>query len=900
MPRTKVFDAPFTGVNLRKLTSILGVAKENILGEWYADPRGAGSFYDLSGNGRHLAASSAVTLGRSTIVGHDGNLLNAFEYSGSNYHSLAHDSAWMNVFDGSFSTVHLIKFPSANPAGTITFFAHGVYNADGIYVAINNTGAVYASLSKAGATKQVIFPSSTMDGLYHVLHVVRNGDGVHCYLDGVPGAQVTGVNDGYGIDQTRVLVIGGDSGGTSLYTSAIAYTRLQNNALTYTQITREVAAFQGILCTRGGTQKYVVPTFIRSTTTSVPLKVGSTANKTVPANWPAQAGTEGVRIMGSSTQLLSNTDDFAEAVDSWDLASHRLSISATPVTLPDGSISTTAMLKEGTYGEATTYYFDHDYSATSGTTYCWSLYMKYLPGGSYPRAWVNMGINDGSNSKTYYFDVNNAVVGGTTGSLSGGYGIDIESDGWVRYWVYATAGATQAGQITLYICEADGDAIFTGRDQDSVRICWPQMETGTVPTPYVENTSTGSKASSGDFMVVCPWNITKNLGIAGQTPRLLFDGSESLNGATVTPTTGAYSFTKNGRPQNISSEAEGDGWKLNGSTDYLEMAAGDSGDFNPSGSFSIVVSYTPSTISGTTQILSKCGNTANYGWYLYQSTSGISFRRSTTGSDTLTTSVANCLEIGKPVLITASFSTSTGMSLWVDAFTVSTEATLTATYPANIVFCVGNSYSHSQYFNGRLHYLAYYDGYAATASDHSTNYARFKTSGILPLFWDTTLVPAAYNSMSSTTSRTKIAVEFDTKALYGGVTDNGGVNRRLLAIGGVYGTSGSSRNLLHILNNSTATNIAYLYKNTDSSTRYMQSAVRTDLNTWRRHVFTVSMADLSSSTYVVNGVSNAGSGMTGTGDISFADTTILIGAPPTFTGSVMANAFIRDLKLFVE
>ena len=884
MARTKVFDLSCRGIDVYNIPKLLGVDAANVLAEWYPDPRGAGSFYDISGNGRHLAATGAPPVVRSTIVGQDGNLLTAFSYDGaSTLHSLA-DASWMGVSDGDFSISAFVQVPSSNPGAAVYFFTHGSYQDDGILLGMSTGGILVTYLSKAGANVTASAAAASVDGLWHVVHVVRNSNYLTLYLDGVPGAPVDAT--GYGIDAARTLTIGCRSGPVSYWPNDVSYLRWQNNALTYTQITREVAAFKGILASRGGTNKYAVPTFTRSTTSYANKKASPTQFHQVPANWPVKTSDGAVLIEGAVTPLATYTGAYTSGADKWTFT--RASMNTTSVTLPDGSTSTTAAFKEGVAGDGdTTHFVTHPLSCTSGSSYCVSKYFKYNPAAGTPREWAALVVSDGTNTKQVSFNVRYKYVGTAAGSLTGGYGIDPWEDGWVRCWVWATAGATAAGTGGAYICNADNDTDFVGADQDSMFMCWPQFESGCFPTLYQPNPTTGA-TRSGDFMAFCPFNITKDLAIAGQTPRLLFNGSESLNGATVTPTTGAYSFTKNGRPQNITSEAEGAAFAMNGTTDYLSLADTGVGDpFRPAGDFSIVASYTPNTVSGVTTIASKWNSVGDKrGWLLQQSAMAIYFTRSINGTSGLEAVTGACLETGRPVLITASFSTSTGMFVRVDAFSpTTTEGTTTATNGSDAALNIGATGTPSSYCNGRLHYLAYYDGYAATASDHSTNYARFKKDGILPL------------TMSSSTPWTKLICEFEIKNIFD-IEYTTGMNRRMFTIGG----GDWDTNLLYLVKNSQAqgNQVAFgLYTNTDTTNRYMRTGVITIGNCWRSHRIVTDCTNLALSTFHFDGTAMSDFGqMTGTAVFSLKDALIRIGQ--LYNGSPQANSYFRNVKLFVE
>jgi hypothetical protein len=435
------------------------------------------------------------------------------------------------------------------------------------------------------------------------------------------------------------------------------------------------------------------------------------------------------------------------------------------------------------------------------------------------------------------------------------------------------------------------DAITTETvgGQDSFHLAFPQLELGKFPTVHVPRLTDTAASRSADFMVFPPWRISKDLArYVAATPRLQFLGSESLNGATVTPTIGAYSFTKNGRPQNLNTDAEGDCFSFNGSTDSFSIAAASAGDFLPAGSFSIVAAFTPLNNTSSNSIMGRYTAAGNQrAWVLTQSATAMNFTISLNGTDTYNAQVASCLEIGKPVLITGTYNSASGLSIRVDAFTAGTQAVTGQVHPANTADLYIANHGSGAPLSGKLHYLAYYDNYVISAAEHANMYAAFKQDGILPL------------TMSDTTPKTKLIIECECKGQYSSTTDMG-ATRPLVIIGGNRGTASGSRNLVYMFAHSNGTSICRLYRDSEASGRDIKGAsARTDHNICAHHKWVIDCTDLSISTYHINGVAQTGStGLTGTADFDFSDCLIRIGQLQD--GTVSAHAEIRNPKIYAE
>jgi len=870
-----------------RIPKLLGVSNTNVLGEWYAGYSTAGDLLDLSGNSRDLADTVATpTLESSSLIGGDGNQLQSFFYNELGSHNLVH-ADWMNVFDGDFAMTFLIKTPSTVPGVNKYFFGHGSGNADGGYASFTTAGVFTFILSKAGSLVQPTSgTTSYVDGNYHLVHVVRSADYATVYVDGQAGAPLNCA--GYGIDAARTLVLGGSS--VPAWPGSIAYTRLQNSALTFTQIQKEVGLFQGNLASRSGGQ-LLLPTFQRTTSgtttgvSTVERKTGTYSLAQVPQNWPVKSSDGATLVESSTTQILTYTGAFST---SW--LKTRSSISATSVTLPDGTTGTTNTLKEDDTA-TNTHHLSYPYSATTGTSYTWSIYVKYNSSAAIPREWIQIYMHDSTKSVAQNYNIRYGYKGSYGGTLATkGSGIQPVANGWYRIWVWGTAENTASGVVVLYVAEGDNDTtidVVNPGGQDSVFIANPQLQTGAFPTSYVAQPAAAGAIRAADNMTFIPWRISDDLASkVNSTPLVLFTGGESLNGATVTPTVGAgYPFTKVGRPQNLETYSEGSSFAMNGTTDYLSSS---NAAFNPPAEYSVVFVFTPTAIPSNIRLMGKATWSATErGWEINQQTDDVVGTVSADGNSDggIVVTVSNCLEIGKPVLVTFTVSASSGVALRVDAFTPATNATPAPTWNSTNDFKIGGYTSTN--LTGRLLYYAYYPNYLVTATEHDNMYAAFKMDGVLPL------------NISSTAAKKKLVVECEVKGQYASAADNGGQYRSFLSIGGAYGTSNTTRNNFYL--QSTANGSSYAVLHTDGSVtdRYIYSAVRTDHDKWTRHKWVVDTSDLSLSTYSINGVLQTGfTQMTGTAEFGLRDTLIRFGQGGT--GTILGNMEIRNVKLGAE
>jgi hypothetical protein len=720
------------------------------------------------------------------------------------------------------------------------------------------------------------------------------------YVEGVPGT-VQDVSDGYGVDGDATMSVGSFAGTANFWTTQIAYVRYQSSALTFTQIQQEVGLFQGIL--GGATAGYYdLPTFQRSTTSTVERKTGTYGSATVPANWAAKSSDQGNLIEGAVENLFTFSQ--SHATGGWSASNCTLANNDAGTLAPDGT-QTATKFTESNDGVDQVHNITSYPALVAATNYVQSHYLKYKTGG---REWVI--IRDVDANKSVWFNIRY----GYTGTVDVGVTANISAlpNGWFRI----SAGFASVGtgdDLTLRSANADNVHPYTGNGRDCFWIWGSQLQTGLFPTSYYP-TTTVKLTRSADSYTFIPWRISKDLSAkVNATPKLKLHGDESLNSTSVTLNRGStsYSFTKNGRPQNGTSKAEGAYFQMNGSSDWLSLpdaSGGSDFDFSAAGQkFSVTVTYTPMSITGSQGIIDKWNDSGvdKRQWMIYQSTSTINFFVSKNGlsggGNWSSLNITGALEVGKPVMITATYDGTLGdgnavMWLYVDAATAAAPV-----YQASSTTAVAPIYNSdadlkvgawsTNYFNGKIHYTAVYDGHVTTLAEHQAMYAGWKHDGILPL------------TMSATSAQTKLIMEWESKAQWSSATDIGSSDRTTLSIGGYTGVAFTNKNYVQIYTYIAGNAFAAMYANGSTTRHSISSAApRTGRDKWETHKFTIDFANLASSTYYINGVAQTSFGnMSGSdSEIYFTDSLIRIGQAASGPGAGSAFTNVRNVKLFTE
>ena len=871
----------------------LGISSANVMLETYAGYSSNGDLLDISGSGRDLADSGTTPLiVNSSLLGVDGNPLLAFSYDGiSGCHSIAH-SAWMNIFDQDFAISTVVKSPESNPVAVQYFYSHGSYQDDGLMLGMSTGGVYTAYLSKAGTFVTISAPAtSNADGLYHNITLVRSNGFVVMYLDGLPGETVD-ASAGYGLDQSRTLTIGCRSSMAAFWSGSVLYTRLQNNSMSYSKVRKEFSIWQSIASSVGGTiggASLSSPMFIRYpamplSTTYADRVVGKNSLAQLGANFPATTNDKGILIEGS----IFNLAPFSESFDNAAYTKTSGSVVADNVIAPNGRLTAETWV-EGAVGDGDTAHSINlaaDPTIVASATNHQNWYIKYVSGG---REWVYLRNVDANKNAWFNFRY------GYWGTVSAN--VITQHSAGVDDWYRITAGCTSATTTDTWkigLASGDNALTYTGDARTAAHIWGHNIGTGLFATTYHPRLTAAVTYRAEDFLVYLPWKVSHNwIQKINATPTLLFLGSESVTGTTVVPTRGAYSFTRVGRPLSGESIEQGPYHEFNGfnTGDYLSLPDISGGsNFDPAGSFSVVAVFTPGHIYGGNEVFASkwiaAGN--QRGWQFYRNGKNVSISRSTDGIGSATATCTDCLERGKPTVIIASYHTTNGLSIIVGPSLGNGQAATGVVWNSSADFNYGMLGGVASFLHGKLHGLAYYDGYVLSGSELQYVPENFIQDGIFPV------------TMDGTTSKTKVVIEFEVKAQYKDVNNIGtNVKRGLVSIAGMYGLSHATKNRIDIYAKNQYVYGSFWAGNDGSYTeRYMRFTV-TDADKWHKYKYVLDLINLSKSSFTRDGVvSTDTSGMVNTYEIRFTDAIGRIGQ----NGADIPNAHaeFRNIKMLAQ
>jgi hypothetical protein len=179
----------------------------------------------------------------------------------------------------------------------------------------------------------------------------------------------------------------------------------------------------------------------------------------------------GLLVEEQRTNSLTYSDDFADAA--W--TKTRASITSNTIVAPDGTL-TGDKLVENT--DNNTHDIQFSFSATSGTTYTWSIYAK--------KGNRNLRLFAPSAVFTTAFSVVFDLTAGTaTPAVTGSVGFITDvGNGWYRCGMTQTATATASGAFTFSLLDGT-TRTYTGNGYDGIYIWGAQLEEGAFPTSYI-------------------------------------------------------------------------------------------------------------------------------------------------------------------------------------------------------------------------------------------------------------------------------------------------------------------------------------------------------------------------------------------------------------------------------
>lgn len=853
----KVFILPALGaVDPLNIHNVLGV-RASTVGAWYGGYTSSGDLLNCGNTEvRTLVDTNGPTSALTSIQGADGNRLQAINYvaASTQYHSLAHAS-WMNIFGTDFSLVIVWQPTTLTNA---ELFAHYGTNG-GFELQGRSDGTILIQQKKSDNTLlQTYTGSGITAGMSYIIHVNRRSSVMTVWLSGVAGTPFSVVD--YGADLSASLFIGGGPSG-AVANGKITYVRLNNAALTDAQIAKEVSMWQG-----AGVGAVWAPSIDFARAGTAYQTYGDRTQALRSANMPRVG--DGVLIEGACTNLFNSQRDLS----GWNFQYG--TNTANQGTGPDGTVYLDKLTESVDNGDHLAY---QTKTLTAATTYTMECTIQ-AGGRGYGGFWTSTSGND--------YVIWNLSTGAITKQDAEWVtaGSDWLANGNLHIW------ATIVGDGTAndygFVPSTDGTTTsYAGDISKGIIIGDMHLRAGAFPTSYTDSTSGTRVADDHSIPTYRLRNTLKDIVTTAPTMWLDFDTTPS--GSTITDKSGTYTLTKAGQPKRYTSAVYGDHFLFDGSSDYLYSA---STDFNPTGNFSVVAVVIPSTIAaGQAVICSKWNGTGNQrGWMLYRDADSVSFIRSTDGTSgtQLNSTVSAALVANKPSLITATYSTTAGLVLRVDALTPDSDAATGAVYASTANFNIGVEGDLTNKFAGKIPYLAYFNhgagGTVLSATDHSNMYAALFLPGILPL------------KMGTGYHYTKMLIECECKFNYSSTTDAGG-ERRWLDIYGTQGASSVSANRFFFTQASGKFGMN-LRDNSGAEQQKLETSARTDLNKWHTVKAYLDFGNTANSILTIDGTNYAASGSwSGAVLMDFTRTHIQMAA--TAAGSLGPEGLLRNITI---
>jgi len=162
---------------------------------------------------------------------------------------------------------------------------------------------------------------------------------------------------------------------------------------------------------------------------------------------------------------------------------------------------TMALLVEDT-AVAEHYAQDRNIVLTSGTIYCYSVFVKAHTNSRL----LYLRVATGTTAGVFFDPVAGAFVGGAVGAQYLDRGFDDLGNGVYRVWMSLTAGATQSSVFRLQLAKDGVTASYAGDGASGLYIWGAQLEAGPVPTSYIP-TVVSTVTRGADYWNLSPENV---------------------------------------------------------------------------------------------------------------------------------------------------------------------------------------------------------------------------------------------------------------------------------------------------------------------------------------------------------------------------------------------------------
>jgi hypothetical protein len=214
------------------------------------------------------------------------------------------------------------------------------------------------------------------------------------------------------------------------------------------------------------------PTTTQPITNYVPVLLTAQNNVARFEHNPVTRESLGLEIEEQRTNLLTYSDDFADAA--W--AKTRASITSNTIVAPDGTLTGDKLVEDTT--ASNTHVTSQAFSATSGTTYTTSLFVKAAE-----RTEVVLQFQGGFTTTQVRVNLATGAVINTAGTPINS-GVISVGNGWYRVFVSQTATSTATSNVFVYI-SVGGTTVYTGDGYSGFFIWGAQLEAGAFPTSYI-------------------------------------------------------------------------------------------------------------------------------------------------------------------------------------------------------------------------------------------------------------------------------------------------------------------------------------------------------------------------------------------------------------------------------
>lgn len=191
---------------------------------------------------------------------------------------------------------------------------------------------------------------------------------------------------------------------------------------------------------------------------------------------PVTLAARGLLVEEQRTNLLLRSEEFDNA--SW--SKSRATVTANATTSPDGTADADKLVEDTT--ASNTHQVAQTFSATSGTSYSFSVYLKAAE-----RTWAFLQFSSNMfadvTARGAYINLSTGVVGTTLGSPT--VAVTNAGGGWWRVTMTAAATATASPAASIYPATGDGGVFYTGDGTSGIYIYGAQLEAGAFATSYI-------------------------------------------------------------------------------------------------------------------------------------------------------------------------------------------------------------------------------------------------------------------------------------------------------------------------------------------------------------------------------------------------------------------------------